>query len=357
MSYPTPPNPKSNVKRAGRAIGAGTATEADFDLVDQWRSSHGYVINTFQAWLKGQIKKKNYNVEFAQRLKRRATVIDKLKRVRPDGQPLIQDVTSMQDLAGCRLVFETLDELIDFRSHMRSEGVLRNVKHKLKNDEDKFDYIECPKDTGYRGIHDVYRHQPRQHRRTSVSSDPWHGLLVEVQYRTRTQHAWATAVEISDMIDQERTKFVTGLDNNADNRVQFFRIASEIIARTYENKENALLEKSTNDLQDDLQNLENDLHIMDRLEALKSFSDGDSLGRHSVLNIVRENDVLNLQVLPFKNAEKAIFEANRLELLDNSINAVYVRSDNPSQLRSIYRNYFNDPVDFVKLLKSEAELK
>lgn len=357
MSYPTPPNPKSDVKRAGRAIGAGTATDDDFDLVDQWRSSHGYVINTFQAWLKGQIKKKNYSVEFAQRLKRRATVIDKLKRVRPDGQPLIQDITSMHDLAGCRLVFESVEELTEFRSHMRSEAVLKNVKHKLKTDENKFNYIEFPKDTGYRGIHDVYRHQPRQHRRTSIPSDPWHGLLVEVQYRTRTQHAWATAVEISDMIDQERTKFATGLDSNADNRVQFFRIASEIIARTYEKKNKALLQKSTDELRNDLQNLENELHIMDRLEALKSFSDGDSLGRHSVLNIVRENDALNLQVLPFTNAEDAIAKANQLELSDNSINAVYVRSDNPSQLRSIYRNYFNDPVDFVKLLKSEAELK
>jgi putative GTP pyrophosphokinase len=357
MSYPAPPYPKANIKRAGRAIGADKADDLDFELVDQWRSSHGYVINTFQAWLKGQIKKKGYNVEFAQRLKRRATVIDKLKRFRSDGEPLIQDVTSMHDLAGCRLVFDSIEELTDFRNHMRSDNVLRNVAHKLKNEADKFDYIEHPKETGYRGIHDVYRHQPRKHRRTSIASDPWHGLLVEIQYRTRTQHAWATAVEISDMIDQERTKFSTGADNTIDKRVQFFQIASEIIARKYEKRNKALLDKTTPDLQRELQNLENELHIMDRLEALKSFSDGDSLGRHSVLNIVRENGQLNLQVLPFNNAEDAIHRANKLELSKDSINAVYVRSDNPAQLRSIYRNYFNDPVDFVKLLKSEAELK
>jgi putative GTP pyrophosphokinase len=357
MAYPTPPNPKSEVKRAGRAIGTGTATERDFELVDQWRSSHGYVINTFQAWLKGIIKKKSYNVEFAQRLKRRATVIDKLKRKRPDGQPLIQDVTSMHDLAGCRLVFDDLGSLVEFRNYMRSEAALKNVKHQLKNDVGKFDYIEFPKETGYRGIHDIYRHQPRQHRRTSISSEPWHGLLVEIQYRTRTQHAWATAVEISDMIDQERTKFALADDDNTDNRVRFFQLASEIIARTYEKKEQALLSLTTSELRSDLQKLENELHIMDRLEALKSFSDGDSLGQHSVLNIVREGPSLNLQVFSYKNAEEAIAQANKLEKTEESINAVYVRSDNPNQLRSIYRNYFNDPVDFVRLLKSEADLK
>jgi putative GTP pyrophosphokinase len=31
--------------------------------------------------------------------------------------------------------------------------------------------------------------------------------MVEVQYQTRAQHAWATALEISNILDWQRTKF------------------------------------------------------------------------------------------------------------------------------------------------------
>ncbi|QDK34761.1 hypothetical protein DM450_0090 [Sphingomonas sp. IC081] len=79
------------------------------------------------------------------------------------------------------------------------------------------------KGTGYRGIHDVYKHFPRGSVR-SQEKKPWDGLLVEVQYRTRAQHAWATAVEISDLLDGERTKF----ELETSNRGRFFAIASEI---------------------------------------------------------------------------------------------------------------------------------
>lgn len=79
MAYPEPPASKSAVKRAGQAIANNKADQSDYLLVDQWRASHGYVINTFQAWLKRHINKKEYYVEFAQRLKRRNTVIDKLQ--------------------------------------------------------------------------------------------------------------------------------------------------------------------------------------------------------------------------------------------------------------------------------------
>ena len=48
-TWSPPPERKSQVKRAGKRIADGLGSEADFDLVDQWRSSHGYVINTFQA--------------------------------------------------------------------------------------------------------------------------------------------------------------------------------------------------------------------------------------------------------------------------------------------------------------------
>lgn len=353
MSYPQPPTSKSAVRRAGKAIAAGSSSNADSILVDQWRASHGYVINTFQAWIKRHIAKQPFLVEFAQRLKRKRTVDDKLQRKDAAGKPLISDVTAMHDFAGCRMIFDSIEELRSFREYMHSNEVMRNVEHELRHDPDKYDYILQPKPTGYRGVHDVYRHFPRGHRRSSEKG-LWNGLAVEIQYRTRAQHAWATAVEISDLLDGERTKF----ELEQTERGHFFALSSEIIARSYEGLSKAFDGRTLKELRAELQELENKLGIMQRLRALKQFEVGDNLGRHNVLNIkIGDDGELKLEALTFPNAALAIERATELEADETSINAVYVRSDNPNQLRSAYRNYFYDPIDFVRLLESEAELR
>lgn len=352
MAYPEPPTSKSSVRRAGQAISNGQATQAEFELVDKWRASHGYVINTFQAWLKGHINRTPFAIEFAQRLKRRNTVIDKLRRKDSAGKILISDVASMHDFAGCRMIFENIEDLFKFREYMHASSTMRNVDHKLRHDPVKYDYIEKPKFTGYRGIHDVYKHFPRGSQRRQEKK-PWDGLLVEIQYRTRAQHAWATAVEISDLLDGERTKF----ELDQSKRGRFFALASEVIARRHENLSKAFPERTTKEIQDELQELEDHLGILRRLELLKQFEDEEKLQKHNVLNIHREdNGGFSLEVIPFKSAAPAIEKASELEESESSVNAVYVRSDNPKQLRSAYRNYFYDPIDFVKIIQQEGDV-
>lgn len=176
---------------------------------------------------------------------------------------------------------------------------------------------------------------------------------MELQYRTRAQHAWATAVEISDLLDGERTKF----DLDSSERGTFFAISSEIIARRYENLTRAFDGVTTDELMNKLQALEDKLGILRRLELLKQFEDEESLQNHNVLNIYRKpNGALELEVIPFKTAAQAIAKATELESSSESLNAVYVRSDNPKQLRSAYRNYFYDPVDFVKIIQEQGGL-
>jgi putative GTP pyrophosphokinase len=222
MAYPLPPESKSAVKRAGKLISEGVASEEDYSIVDQWRSSHGYVINTFKIFIKRKIAALSMNVEFAQRLKRRNTVFDKLARRNASGELLISDVSAMHDFAGCRLIFDNLEDLRRFRSYMHSQTVMKNVSHVLRYPPEKYDYIEHPKESGYRGIHDVYRHLPRGSERAE-GKKPWDNLLVEIQYRTRAQHAWATAVEISDLVDGEKTKFeMKSLPGNMSTRKRHF---------------------------------------------------------------------------------------------------------------------------------------
>jgi hypothetical protein len=260
----------------------------------------------------------------------------------------------MHDFAGCRMIFNTLDDLNGFRSYLHSPAVMRHVAHELRHaaEPNKYNYIEAPKFTGYRGIHDVYKHFPRGTDRKQERK-PWDGLLVEVQYRTRAQHAWATAVEISELLDGEQTKF----ELDQSERGRFFALASEIIARQHEGISRAFTTSSDADLRSMLQVLEQKLGILQRLQVIKQFEDEEKLQKHNVLNIYRSGDnQLALEILPFRSPALAIAKASELEESASSLNAVYVRSDNPKQLRSAYRNYFNDPIDFVKIIQEESGL-
>lgn len=350
MAFITPPGSKARVRQAGKKIADNSATAEDFELVDQWRSAHSYAINTFKVWLRRKITQSGIEAEFAQRLKRRNTVIDKLKRKKTDKTPLIHDVTTMQDFAGCRLIFKDIEDLNKFRNFLLSPKITENVNHRLKHEDlNKYNYIEHPKRTGYRGIHDVFLHFPRPHRVGEVISAPWQGLMVEVQYRTEAQHAWATALEISDTLDNERTKFGHG----DDDRGLFFAMASEIIARRHEGMKRAFADKSNQELEKLFYGMEERLSILQRLGAMRQFDKYDSLRKHNVLNIyLNDQWDFALDVEVFQNSQDAIRRANELEQSGDSVNAVYVTGE-PKQLRSAYRNYFNDPVDFVSLLKGE----
>ena len=257
----------------------------------------------------------------------------------------------MQDFAGCRLIFEDIDDLYEFREFLLSN--MDNVNHELKHaaNVDKYNYIDHPKKTGYRGVHDVFLHFPRPHRLGDNASEPWQGLMVEVQYRTRAQHAWATALEISDILDRERTKFGHG----EDERGLFFAMASEIIARHYESMPRAFPDWDTEDLLDRFRELEGSLGILQRLGAMRQFEKFNRLGKHNVLNIfLDEHGDYMLEVEVFRNAQDAIARSNELEESLLSINAVYVTGE-PKQLRSAYRNYFNDPIDFVALVEDASQ--
>ena len=104
----------------------------------------------------------------------------------------------MHDIAGCRLIFKDLANLQNFR-----DGVLTSeARHELVGGSDRYNYIGRPKPSGYRGIHDVYRYHVR-----SIGGENGMACASRYKYRTRVQHAWATAVEISDIVNSTRLKF------------------------------------------------------------------------------------------------------------------------------------------------------
>ena len=197
MTYPG--GSKRRVNRAGDRVRNGTASAEDHEVIQSWRAAHRSVLNTFQAILRTRTRHSTNKV--AQRLKRRSTIYDKLHR-----QPGM-DLSRMDDIAGCRIIFRSINQLRQFRAELHKARFNHRLRH--ESDPDKYDYIAHPKPSGYRGIHDIYSYDVN-----SASGADLKGLNVEIQYRTGIQHAWATAVEILGGITDSQPKFDRGARAN-----------------------------------------------------------------------------------------------------------------------------------------------
>lgn len=106
-NFVAPAYSKSRVNLAGKAFSGGLQQAEDFAVLENWRTSHAYLLNTFQATLRYHAR--SFDAVVAQRLKRRPTIIGKLSRF-----PHMQ-VARMHDIAGCRVIFESLADLFEYR--------------------------------------------------------------------------------------------------------------------------------------------------------------------------------------------------------------------------------------------------
>ncbi len=271
-----------------------------------------------------------------QRLKRRNTIIDKL--VREPSMPLY----AMQDIAGCRIIFDSEDDLYRVQSSMRDA----KFSHVRVNEAERYDYIRRPEDTGYRGIHDIYGYNVYK-----LPGSQWNGLKVEIQYRTRVQHAWATAVEVADLITSSRIKF-----NEANNSyLRYFQLASEILARAHENRRSCCGNLTKSELREEFISADKKLGLLLTLDRLRNTSDKSKSFRKNTLLIFKfeaENESDRLEVRTFDNVNRAIEEYDALEKkLGTKADIVLVHGDTEENIRDAFRNYFSDARAFVDLMQ------
>jgi len=147
---------------------------AAIDTASHWRDCHAYPMRKASRGLASMSKTSlGRMVPVTQRLKRLPTIIDKLGR-----EPKMS-LSRMQDIAGCRAVLESTEEVYAVAEQIRRNGRVSHEKN----------YIENPKVTGYRSLHIVVRYDER---------------LVEIQLRSRWMAEYATFVEsVGGLLDQD----------------------------------------------------------------------------------------------------------------------------------------------------------
>jgi len=240
----------------------------------------------------------------------------------------------MDDVAGCRLIFRNAKDLYAFRNKFRKA----RFDHKRRNEIDKYDYIKEPKDTGYRGVHDIYEYHVRSEVGRNLT-----GLYVEIQYRTPVQHAWATAVELVGFITESQPKFKAG-----DKRYEHaMALASEILARAFEKTTGPFPEIADRELVRKFVVLDAELALMRTLRGLNAADKEVTEDRNSIL-IFRPSAQLEVQT--FRDATEALSVLFELEKLHPEYDIVLVRADTSNEVREAFRNYFSDARDFIRYI-------
>ena len=327
---------RGQVDRAGSFLatsGVGSEALSDsyvLEVFNNWRSSHSFPLNTMQMGLRKASTSICDAPIVAQRLKRVPSIIQKLQRF-----PKMK-LSRMQDIGGARAVLPTISDVDTlWKLYGRSRA-----RHKLANEKD---YVRNPKQSGYRGIHLVYRYH-------SDRSDVYNGLQIELQLRTRTQHAWATAVETVGAFLGQSLKSSQGQRT----WLRFFELIGSGFALSEGGQVADNVPTDSRELVKRIRSAARRLRVEERLgafqTALKVVDDKD-LREYKYYLLVLRPDEGSLNISAFRegdleDATKSYLAAER-GLATTHGDAVLVASDSLESLRRAFPNYFGDTRRFV----------
>lgn len=205
-----------------------------------------------------------------------------------------------------------------------------------------------PKPSGYRGVHDVYKYKVAGR---SAGAE-WNGLRIEIQYRTLTQHAWATAVEISDIVNSTRLKF----SEASRDITRLFLLASEILARAHEEMPGHCADVETKEIVAEFNDLEHRIHAVDRLRALTStafLKVARSSRLFILINFTEGDRAGQSDALGFGDGRAALERYNELERQYQGVaDVVLVGASEQDAVKLAYTNYFSDASLFLNELDS-----
>jgi hypothetical protein len=326
---------KSKVDKAAQVLQAGPYAVADpddfwnaLDKVDNWRAAHQYPMFATRVTLEQRARRIDSRANVVQRLKRLSSIQYKLKRF-PN-----MNLSQLNDIGGCRAIVDSIASVEKLRQ--RYDDGTRRV----------YDYIASPKPDGYRGIHVVLNH---------IGTGPkavFSGLRVEIQIRTKIQHAWATAVEVVDTLTGQNLKLGLGDDRWR----RFMLLAAGVLARQEGCPLPAGIPAYPALLQE-LNRLEYQLNALFSLQRFAaSFSimpQGPRKRKFKPTAFVLRLDPPSLVIRSFAlesdaEAARALFEEEKAVAGSQNVQVVLVRASSVQALKRGFPNYFFDTRKFAR---------
>jgi hypothetical protein len=335
------------IERAGKILANRSASKEEiaeaFVIVNNWREAHAYPLEMARQDLFKRVMSIDRTAIIAERLKRIESISEKLIR-----EPKM-NLFRMQDIGGCRAVLRSTKEVEEL---LRSYADLPDLR--------TTDYIACPRISGYRSIHLIWRFRSQD----SNTAD-YNNLRIEIQIRTALQHTWATAVEIASTF--------TGQDLKSDHPklqdpamgskwVRFFALMGSAMAISEGGAPVRDTPTDKAELLRQLKNLAKELRVQQLMKHWSKVTtirgvQANAKARLFLIVLKPHETQWRLSVTPYgaRDAQKAAKERMRLEQESRDsrgMQVVLVSVESIDILRRAYPNYYADTTDFIKALQT-----
>lgn len=351
MRYVKPIYSNAAVDRASaelvRSPKGSNEYRSSLEIVNQWRSSHLWPLQKIQHTLRNRARSVDSKAIVVQRLKRLHSIEGKLERL--PGTRL----SGMHDIGGCRAIVKDVNcvnDLVDkyvVASERNPTG--RSILTRPATD---YDYIANPQQSGYRGIHLILKYQS-----DGSETRAWNGRKVEIQIRTKLQHAWATSLETISTLRQENLK--AGIGN--PEWLRFFELSGGIFAEVEDCNPvpdipvGESLYRETAHLWEKL-----NVNTMLLGASIVGVDLGSVVAKDAFYVMRLDSHERAVYTTGYRQTEilKAIENYAKLELEYSgkpSVDIVLVRADDLKQLKLAYPNYFADTRFFASRLAIEVE--
>lgn len=307
----------------------GMGVLSAFKIAHAWRDAHMLPLLRVRQELGGKLRSIEKGAVSAARLKRMASIRRKLQK------PIT--LYQMQDIAGCRAILRSMKEVDRLIEFYRSGG----SKYELHSEDA---YIESPKRDGYRSHHLIMKFQ------SSEAETTWNRQNVEIQIRSRPQHAWATAVESVGLIRGENIKGGSG-DGNWR---RFFELMSSEIAYEEECPVCPSASGTREEIRSELKDLCNEINAVSVLETYNraihyASGYGSTYARYFLLQF--DYETREVYVTPFHRYDAGADSYIEAEKANEKRNSVLVEVNKVTDLQKAFPNYFLDVSEFTARLK------
>ncbi len=246
----------------------------------------------------------------------------------------------MQDIGGCRAVVTSVSQVETLTDNYKRS----HIKHLLHKHND---YINEPKSSGYRGVHLVYRYR-------SDRQDTYNDQKIEIQIRSRLQHAWATAVETVGTFTQQALKSNLGKQD----WLRFFALMGTALAIRERRPPVPGTPTSNSKLRTEIKEYALRLNVEGTLQAfgaaMKTITAPRHLSgkAHYFLLELRPSEKTT-KITSFQRGELATATDEYIlaEHFAGESDSVLVSVESMKQLRRAYPNYFLDTSVFLRAVR------
>ena len=296
--------------------------ENGYKVIANWRNSHEYPMQSIINYFRKKAFEVDKKAIVVRRLKRIPSIISKLKRF-PN-----MKITTMGDIGGIRIITKNKKNVLAIRDKIKKG----RTKNKLLNEKD---YLENPKESGYRSIHLMYSYQGEK--------EEYKNYRIELQIRSEIQHAWATAVEVVDVFTNQNLKDSKGHQNWNN----FFKKTSIVLEK---------LEKNEDQMPEHINYIQKEqTRLIKKIQSFSIVANSVNKDKESYYLLHIYLELNKIRVEPFNNDFLGVAMQRYLtlesDIKDNkSEDVVLVSAKSVKELKKAYPNYFSDTKMFINYL-------